>query len=197
VYWHRQGKEALLQVKSRGVPKKEFMTGIDQVEYQFQLMHEKKVAPGDPILSSTVWDRDEEMWFKLQGVKHWPNFEVPVSFRMKSCKAALNEGDWSRAAVVQTEETVNQDSDPSSKRDRTFYNRGKSRIDTHLHIQSPDNAQTRYYGEVKYPPVNDDYGFEGSPLTFKELGPVITKTREAYDLPDNMEWELVWDGTEH
>jgi hypothetical protein len=198
VYWHRQGVKNLLEVKSRGVPKKEFMSGIEQVEYQCKLMNEKKAVPGDAILSSIVRQRDEEMWFKLQRVKRWPNFDVPVSFRMKSCKAALNEGDWSRAAVVQEELCILQDSDPSSKRDKAFYNRAKSRIDTRLHILSPANAQTRYYGQVKYQPIPDDYGFEGAATQgVKELIPVISKTRAAYDLPDNMEWELIFDGMEH
>jgi hypothetical protein len=97
---------------------------------------------------------------------------------------------------VQESVWVNQDSDPSSKRDRAFYNRAKGRIDTYIHRQSPDHAETYYYGQVKYPPGNDDFGFEGNAQTYKELGPVISKTRQAYDLPDNMEWEMVWDGME-
>ncbi len=196
VYWHRQGKEALLKVKSRGVPKQEFITGIAEVEYHFRTMLRKKSVPGDAIVSSTIYHEDEDMWCKLDGARAWPNFDVPVNFRMKSCRAALNEGNWSSAGVVQEQVWVRQDSDPSSKRASPFYNHRKGRIDTRIHTLPPNQIQTRYYGEVSYPATNDDCGFEGhATAEFKSLGPVIAKTRKQYELPDNMEWNLVWDGT--
>lgn len=199
VYWHTQGKEALLKVKSRGVPKKEFTTGIAEVERAFKLMLDKKTAPGDPIIQSTLYHNDDEdLAYRLSINQGWPWFKVPISFRMKSCKSALNEGDWTRAAQVQEQCLVSQDSDPHSKRSKPYYNREHQRIDTHIHTLSGKDVQTKYYGEVRYAPVLDDFGFEGgADREMKSLGSVLTKTRQAYELPDNMEWELIWDGLEH
>jgi DNA polymerase type B, organellar and viral len=195
VYWHKQGKEALLKIKSRGVPKKEFATGIEKVEAAFQIMLDTKSAPGDPVNESALFDSDQQMWAELHTNRGWPWFTVPVSFRMKSCKAALNEQDWSRAAMVQEQVFIDQNSDPQSKRTNAHYNSKKRRIDSDIHHLSPADFETKYYGEISYPPLNDDFAFDESPTTtvFSGVGAVLTKTRSPYELPDNMEWEMIWD----
>ena len=160
VYWHREGKDALTQlvIKSRGVPKAEFADAIDTVEYHFRLMLDNKTIPGDPVISSIAYHENGDMWFKLEGLKEWPWFQVFVNFRMKSCKQALNEGKWGRAATVQERFPILQSSNPESKRCRPTYNRKKNRIDTHIHDLPQEKVQSKYFPLAE--PDDPDIGFD-------------------------------------
>jgi hypothetical protein len=196
VYWHREGKEALVKLKSRGVPKKEFQENIIAVELQFRLMHQDGSFPGKTITKIAGDLGIDE--FDLHGEKGWPFFYVPVSFRMKSCAQALNEGDWERAAVVQEKVPILQDSDPQNKRRRPRYNLEKRRIDTIIHDLPLDKIETKYYGEVNYPKVKSlGFGFEGEAIDDYKLGLTTLRDKQSnYDLPlgDDMVWETVWEG---
>lgn len=196
VYWHREGKEALLKVKSRGVPKKEFQEGIESVEYMFRVMLDKKSVPGDPVVVNQVLYDSLDLAFEIKSALSWPCFDVHVNFRMKSCKSALNEGVWERAATVQESVPIAQDSDPHSKRTSAYYNSRRNRIDTYIHDLPMEAIQTKYYGEVKRSPTLDDYGYEGpAKFPINHLNKIITKGHH-YEMPesDAYDWTEVWNG---
>jgi DNA polymerase type B, organellar and viral len=131
VYWHKEGKDNLLKAKTRGVPKEEFIKQIDKVEKQFQAFLDEKAFPGwdfkeyleasiekhigpqsdcdDNAHKQDLIDYDNERW--------WPRFVINVSFRMKSCTQALNEGHWEKSAQIDEKFPVWQDSNPCNKRD--------------------------------------------------------------------------------
>lgn len=191
VYWHKEGKEALLKVKSRGVPKKEFMTGIQAVEDYFSGMQYIGYAPGR-LYESTDIDGG-----KIETRLIWPYFFVPVNFRMKSCASALNERKWNRAGEVQESVSLLQDSDPHNKRRKPFYNLAKRRIDTVIHDLPISDVETRYYGEVKYPRHKDmGFAFDGAPIDgVLEAAQTLRDKPANYDIPlDEIEWETVWEG---
>lgn len=201
VYWHKEGKERALKVKSRGIPKAEFAEAINVVEFQFATMQSMRMAPGAILSTITIDEEAREFGIEplaIHGEKGWPYFRVPIKFRMKTCRQALNEGQWDSAGTVLEETEVGQDSDPQSKRRRPRYNDDKKRIDTITHDLPISELETRYYGEVAYPPLADPgYEFEGI-----ATGPIIeimsiARDKPAnYDLPlgENEEWVTVWGG---
>jgi DNA polymerase type B, organellar and viral len=193
VYWHHEGKENLLKVKSRGVPKAEFAEGIQDVEALFANMQIYHQAPGHVINEIDVGIYGTPAQY-IGLVKSWPWFEVPIKFRMKSCKQALNEGQWDRAAEVQEEVMVAQSSDPQSKRQRPRFNEEKQRIDTIIHELPIKELETKYYGEVKYPALQDPgYGFDGSAMSdILEAFGLLRDKPANYDI--DIEWETIWDG---
>jgi len=193
VYWHREGKEALLKVKSRGVPKKEFMEGITEVESYFRGLLYHGLVPG-----SLIEERNEE-GFSVDVRLIWPYFYVPVKFRMKSCTQALNERKWDHAGEVQESVSLLQNSDPQNKRRKARYNLAKRRIDTVIHDLPLLQTETRYYGEVKYPRQKAmGFGFDGAPIDgVLEAAQILRDKPAKYDLPlgdDDYEWENVWGG---
>jgi hypothetical protein len=131
-------------------------------------------------------------------IKKWPNFRVPIKFRMKSCKQALNEGNWGSAGQVQTKVEILQDSNPFNKRRHAYYNTEKQRIDTGLHdFETTKEMQTTYYQEAIYPPTPDwGFGFEGAARSdLLEAAATLRGKPANYDLPiEEIEWETVWDG---
>jgi hypothetical protein len=191
VYWHREGKEALLKVKSRGVPKVEFMAGVDYVEEYFRAMQARGYAPGQLL------EEYDAEGILLEIRLPWPNFRVPIKFRMKSCTQALNERKWDNAGEVQESISLLQDSNPENKRRRPTYNIDKRRIDTVIHNLPIHATETKYYGEVKYPRAKDiGYGFDGHPIDgILEIAETLRAKIANYDIPiDDIEWETVWEG---
>jgi hypothetical protein len=190
VYWHREGKEALLKVKSRGVPKAEFMAGVDQVEEYFRAMQYNGYAPGQ------LYEGINEEGYSIELRLVWPWFRVPINFRMKSCTQALNERKWNHAGEVQESVSILQDSNPHNKRRRARYNLGKRRIDTVIHDLSIFDTETRYYGEVRYKRAKDlGYAFDGHPIDGILEAAETLRTKPAnYDIPigDEYEWETIW-----
>jgi hypothetical protein len=194
VYWHKEGKEALLKCKTRGVPKKEFQHGIELIEMQFNYMHEEGKFPGSLISKAAAQYGFDE--FDIRTEKGWPFFYVEVNFRMKSCLQALNEGDWERAAVVQEKVPVLQDSDPQNKRRRPRYNMEKRRIDTVIHDLPLSEIETKYYGEVRYPVMKDiGFGFEGSAIDDYKEGLVLLRNKPSeMGYGEDIVWDNVWGG---
>jgi hypothetical protein len=191
VYWHKEGKEALLKVKSRGVPKKEFMEGITEVEACFRGFLDYGIVPEGLI------EQRDAYGFSTDIRVMWPYFYVPVNFRMKSCTQALNERKWNGAGEVQELVRLMQDSDPQNKRRNPRYNLGKRRIDTVIHDLSIFATETKYYGECKTPHTKDlGYGLDGSPRDGALEAAEILRSKPAnYDLPlDDIEWINVWGG---
>jgi hypothetical protein len=190
VYWHKEGKEALLKVKSRGVPKKEFMAGVAQVEDYFRVMQYNGYAPGQ------LYQGKDEEGYSIEVRLVWPWFRVSVNFRMKSCMQALNERKWLNAGEVQESVSLLQDSNPHGKRRNARYNSGKRRIDTVIHDLSIFDTETKYYGEVKYPKHKEmGYGFDGSPIDgVLEAAETLRAKGAKYDLPLEYEWENVYGG---
>jgi hypothetical protein len=192
VYWHREGKEALLKVKSRGVPKKEFMAGVQEVEDYFRAMQYNGYAPGQ------LYQGVNEEGYSIELRLVWPWFKVPIGFRMKSCAQALNERKWANAGEVQESISLLQDSNPHGKRRKARYNLEKRRIDTVVHDLPILETETRYYGEVKYPRHKDvGFGFDGAPIDGVLEAAETLRTKAAnYDIPlsEEYEWENVWGG---
>lgn len=191
VYWHKDGKEALLKVKSRGVPAKEFLEGVQQMEIYFKMyMDIWQYAPGSVI---------EEMvdGHATQIRTVWPWFDVTVGFRMKSCNQALNERKWDHAGEVQESVSLRQDSNPSNKRRGAFRNTRKWRIDTVIHDLPVNRIETKYYGEVHYkkpPPMG--FGFDGSPIDgILEAAETLRNkpSNDGFDM-EEYEWTTVWGG---
>jgi DNA polymerase type B, organellar and viral len=193
VYWHKEGKEALLKIKARGVPKAAFALGIERAEYMFGLFHREGSFPGHAVSNECFRaGLDEAEFVSSRG---WPFFYVPVSFRMRSCAEAINHGKWDTAGEVQEEVMLRQDSDPHSKRTKARYNRRKNRIDSFIHDLPEDLWQTKYHGEVKMPKADPGFGLEGTAMApLLEAGAVLRDKRANYDLnlDENQEWETVW-----
>jgi DNA polymerase type B, organellar and viral len=188
VYWHKEGKEALLQVKSRGVPKQEFSEGVDVMEALFREMLRTGEVPGSILLNEVIRRQipDDMPLDYLMGIRGWPRFTVPVNFRQKSCRAALNEGKWEKAGEVQEKVWLSQDSDPQNKRRRPYYNAGKRRIDTIIHSLPFGATETKYYGSIRYPTGDLGYGLEGSAIDPLLEGAAALRDKQAnYDLPFN------------
>jgi DNA polymerase type B, organellar and viral len=199
VYWHREGKEALLKVKSRGVPKTEFAKAIESVEAQFRIMHTTRCIPGSTHVDIRMWDKYKQEPWEFRAQSGWPWFTVSVDFRMKSCRQALNEGNWESAATVQEHVRLRQDSDPQSKRRNPRYNSGKRRIDTYIHDLPRDQLETKYHLDIKWLAIPDiGFGLDGSPRRgMLEAAEIIRDKPANYNLPLNendYEWETVWNG---
>lgn len=187
VYWHRKGLEALLQVKSRGVPKEEFAEACEFVELQFQAFGVGTYIPEGMIEYTSI---DDENF--IAAMHTWPWFTVPVTFRMKSCKQALNEGNWESSGTVMEEIWIRQDSDPQAKRRKPEWNFEKERIDTIIHDLPIKELQTWYHGQTEEEkPSEIGIGFEGSAFDpVLEAAATARDVQANYDLP--IEWERVW-----
>lgn len=193
VYWHRAGKEALLKVKSRGVPKKEFSEGIELMEEQFKELLRCGTYPESPTWRQVLKENTGEYYEVMTWTKGWPYFHVPVNFRMKSCREAINQNNWDAAAEVQEKVDLRQDSCPDSKRRNTRYNRKKKRLDSHIHNLDKD-YETAYYVDSNAFEDGDEIGvgFDGPDAT-EELTSAMTVLTGASQY-DGIEWVNVWGG---
>lgn len=205
VYWHKEGKDALLKVKSRGVPKEEFKAAISDIELQFRAMIKHRTSPGDILVQHEIeeaygWERifGDRPIYTFQASSGWPHFLVPIKFRLKSCRQALNEGKWNNAALVQNEVRILQSSEPYNKRTSPRYNHQKRRVDTIIHSLPAEEIETTYYGDAVYPPSPDyGIGFEGNARGELLEAVQILRDKPAnydIDLGQEYEWTTVWDG---
>lgn len=191
VYWHREGKEALLKVKSRGVPKDEFLAACEEAEMKFAAFSVMQQYP------QHIVSRMEAGHIILEIGKVWPYFFVPVKFRMQSCLMALAQGKWDTAGTVLDELYLKQDSDPANKRRHPFWNAEKERIDTVIHDLPVRELQTYYHGEVELPKAKAmGFSFDGETAFagILEAAGILRDKPANYDIPitDEMEWERVW-----
>jgi hypothetical protein len=190
VYWHKDGKQALLKVKSRGVPRDEFSKACIIAEEQFRGFAILKAVPESVAIHLGYVD---ETYIDIY--RGWPAFRVPVKFRMKSCSQALNEGKWGSAGAIQEEVWLLQDSDPQSKRRRPVWNREKGRIDTTIHDLPIKEIQTYYHGEVDIPHHDLGVGMDGTAMAgLIEAAGILRDKPASYNVPldDEYQWERVW-----
>lgn len=97
VYYDDAGRAALsagsVKVKSRGIPAAAFAASIGRLDVAFSTL------ANDPTVSES-----------------WPVLDVPIKFKVKTPKAALNEGKWGRAGTVERDVDRKLSTDPSLKR---------------------------------------------------------------------------------
>lgn len=185
VYWHREGKERLAKVKSRGVPKQAFQDYTESMEYIFERMLRYRTHPEASRAKEWLTDDMGEYYGELTVSSGWPKFYALVNFRMKSCAQALNEGKWSSAGLVMEKALILQSSDPESKRRRPRYNEVKNRIDTIIHELPFGDKETNYY---IVPMEDDDWGYDFD-------GDAIDKTTDMINAlkgTTDDEWITVW-----
>jgi DNA polymerase type B, organellar and viral len=174
VYWHKEGREAVLKAKTRGVPKAGLIASIDTADAAFALW--QKQAIYSPDLVTIEIDRGG-----------FPRLEIPIPFRMTSCKQAIQFGRWNDAGTIDTEITSKQDSNPHEKRYGYKWNSEKSRLDTFV-IPMTANIQTVPYGEHEWPAEPDmGYDFDGD--ISGSVSDMVNQLKE----PDVTEWVTVWD----
>jgi hypothetical protein len=183
VYWHKQGKDAALKAKTRGVPAKEFVKHIGELEIAFYGW--SFIPESRPIMTG-----GEGPGLQLNGRYRWPMIEIPVPFSMVSCREALNRGKWNLAAQVNREVKLVQSSDPDVKRGYPWYNEQKQRLETRIH--DVEIIDTQPY---KGPKILDDrFGFTPDGETIQAIGDTLGLLRGEPSRPDNetMEWTLVY-----
>lgn len=184
VYWHRKGKDAVLDAKTRGVPKAGLIACIDQADQQFRSWQERQSFPGALVDGAEGTIRET---LKVRTVYGWPYLDVPVSFRMTSCAQALNMGKWNQAGEIENNFYIRQDCDPHEKRYGREWNAGKSRLDSFVHPMT-ESIHTTPYGAAEYPePTDWGYGLDGPVIN--EIAEVLGTLRD----PDEMKWEVVYD----
>lgn len=194
VYWHRDGKNALKAVKSRGVPKEEFMEACEYAELHFRAFKWTKILPEQILIQREIIP---EAYIGI--AQKWPAFTVPVKFRMMTCGMALAQGKWERAGEVMHEIELVQDSNPQSKRRSPFWNEAKDRIDTVIHDLPVKEIQTHYHDEVDIPFEELGEGMDGSAMSgIIEAAGMLRGKKTNYDMPrgyeddGSIEWERVW-----
>jgi hypothetical protein len=184
VYWHRKGKDAVLDAKTRGVPKAGLVACIETADQQFRSWQERQAFPGSMIDGAQGKVRET---LKVRTIYGWPYLDVPVNFRMTSCAQALNMGKWGKAGEVENDFYIRQDCDPHEKRYGQEWNHAKSRLDSFVHPMT-ENVSTTPYGAAEYPePTDWGYGLDG---------PVINEVAEVLGVlrdPDEIEWTVVYD----
>jgi hypothetical protein len=174
VYWHKEGEDAILKAKTRGVPKAGLIASIDKADAVFDLWQKQGMYSAD--LVKIEIDR-----------AGFPRLEIPIAFRMTSCKQAIQFGRWKDAGTIDTEITSKQDSDPHEKRYSYAWNSAKSRLDTFV-IPMTTNIQTVPYGEHEWPTEPDmGYDFDG------DISGTISETINGLKEPDLTEWVTVWE----
>lgn len=130
VYWHNSGKDNMLKVKTRGVPKAEFENNIWQVEEQFKQWHQDKGIRAQYRFHQQARLATEEERLNIQNQQGWPGMRVPIHFSVTSCLQALMQNDWSRAGKVQEDTDKLISSDPKQKRGKTKWNSKMRRLDS-------------------------------------------------------------------
>jgi hypothetical protein len=202
VYWHHKGKESLLEVKSRGVPKAAFAEQINMVEQQYRLICERKRFPDIYLEQEFEYFRESGEFpnaeiGNIRSQEGWPHIVVTVEFSMRSCKQALNEGKWINAGLVENARPVFQSSDPTSKRKGARYNVDADRIDSYIHDLPIKELQSKYHGEVKMP-AHTDLGYNIDGNVSGQVVELLSALRDApaqydIDLDDKIQWVTVWD----
>ena len=183
VYWHKKGKDAVLDAKTRGVPKAGLLACIEQADAQFRSWQERQMFPGS-LVDGPEGKVKETL--KVRTVYGWPYLDVPVSFRMTSCSEALNRHDWGQAGHVETDFYLRQDCDPHEKRYGRKWNEAKSRLDSFVHPMTA-SVITTPYGKAEYP--------ENVDLGYNQNGPIINDVSEVLGVlraTETDEWETVW-----
>jgi hypothetical protein len=185
VYWHKEGREAVLKAKTRGVPKGRkadpekgieatgLIGSIDKADAVFALW--QKQAVYSPALVQIEISK-----------AGFPVLQIPIAFRMTSCKQAIQFGRWKDAGTIDTEITSKQDSDPHQKRYGYEWNSVKSRLDTFV-IPMTASVQTVPYGEHEWPEEPDmGYDFDG------DISNGVIDVMNQLKEPDVTEWEVVY-----
>jgi hypothetical protein len=203
VYWHKGGKEALLEIKSRGVPKTEFQNGIGTIEAIFEQALARKSHPAGARVASWVdenlctdeGDKAHPSYFL--GPNGWPQFEVHLSFQMITCKQALARGKWDKAGMVRENPGVMQSSDPSLKRGEVSFNRRLNRLESVM--PTVDEIESRPYKDpsIVYPKARAmGFGIGEDPRdNLLEAVSTARDKKPNYDIDiDDIEWTTVWDG---
>ena len=200
VYWHKGGKEALLEIKSRGVPKTEFERGISLIESIFEQCLKLKMPPSSARIFSWVDENlcpDDQHPTYFLGPNGWPQFEVHLSFQMITCKQALARGKWDKAGMVRENPAMMQSSDPSLKRGNVDFNRKLMRLDSVIPIV--DLIESKPYKDptIVYPKARlIGFGITNDPRD--DLLEQVSTARDKqpnYDIDlDDIEWTTVWDG---
>lgn len=118
VHYSDEARAALsagsVKVKSRGIPAAAFAASIGRLDVAFSTL------ANDPTVSES-----------------WPVLDVPIKFKVKTPKAALNEGKWGRAGTVERDVDRKLSTDPSLKR------------------QGPASAQLLLFGDTSGLPYLD------------------------------------------
>lgn len=200
VYWHHEGK-AELEVKSRGVPAREFAAGIDLVEGMFRVTQQKKCLPSSGHVRIHILDNISPEIEKYLGPNGWPQFFVSLPFHMTSCKQALQRNKWDTAGHVQEDIPLLQSSDPSKKRGTVKWNVKASRLDSIILTIPDTEMESRPYKDpsIKYSRSKDlGFGIVNMPIN-DILEPIsLARDKKAnydIDLGDGeWEWETVWNG---
>lgn len=175
VYWHKEGREAVLKAKTRGVPKAGLIASIDTADAVFAKWQKQGIYSAELV--------------KIEvDIAGFPRLEIPIPFRMTSCKQAIQFGRWHDAGTIDTEITSKQDSSPHEKRYSYEWNSEKSRLDTFV-IPMTANVQSVPYGEHEWPPdVDMGYDFDG------DISGAVIDTMNSLKEPDITQWEVIYDG---
>lgn len=200
VYWHNSGKKAMVKAKTRGVPAKEFIKYIRELEYQFrEWWYHPWRRP-----HACGWSTKDEAWEEVPGpigtglrlvtVNRWPEIGIPVPFSMTSCKMALNQNQWSKAGIVNRSTVLKQSSDPWMKRVSAQWNEEKQRLETRiwdLEKMRGDSIDSMPYKGKKILPETP-YGLDGD--IGMDIGEIIGNLHDDVVRPDvpEMEWKLVY-----
>jgi len=163
VYWSKQGKDNVLKVKTRGVPKAKFKEEIEQTEVNFA----RHIPPYCMGVSGKG---------RIQFIDHWPIMRIPLTFCMTSCLQALMRNDWSQAGRVAEE--VDEfgfpvckaiSAEPGEKRGRAKWYKRTGRIDS-CTLDVEEEESTPYKSKIKPEELID---VDGIGLDNSKLGEVI------------------------
>ena len=186
VYWHRDGKNAVMKAKTRGVPLREFVKHIGEVQDAFMAWHH---LPDTRVLytGNPQW---ELRGLDVEGFYIWPTVTIPIEFSMTSCKMALNQNKWDEAGRVHPVTEILQDSNPHRKRRHPWYNEDKRRMETRIYDIDP--VETVPYDKGLVPQsIPLGYGLDGE--THDALSELVGTLRGSEIRPgEEIEWELVY-----
>lgn len=185
VYWHNSGKDNMLKVKTRGVPKKEFQKNIWQVEEQFKQWHfDRGVRPEYRVHGIAI---TEEQRLHIQTVAGWPYMEIPINFAMTSCLQALMQGEWNRAGLVSEYGVKRISSDPEQKRSGAKWNGKKRRLDSF--VPKPDDVESMPYKQIEMP----EYREGEMPAVGLEMPGKMATNEVIGAMRGDSEWTIVQD----
>jgi hypothetical protein len=184
VYWHNSGKDNLLKVKTRGVPKAQFQDNIWIVEAQFREWHlHKTLVPPDYRYAFN----SEEDRLSVQTVQGWPFMDIPINFAMTSCLQALMQGDWSKAGKVCEYGIKRISSDPEMKRSGAKWNGRKRRLDSF--VPKPDDVESMPYKHIETP----EYREGEMPAVGLEMPGKMATNEVIGAMRGDSEWTVVQD----
>lgn len=145
-YDDRARSHGFAAVKSRGIPAAGLAAAIGSLDAGFSTL------VNDPTRSG-----------------NWPELRVPIKFKVKTPRSALNEGKWERAGSVERDIERNLSSDPTSKRvgpedmvdmlfggDRLPYVDAGGVVRTFPYVQH-DTVQSTPYSKTFGIAADDDY----------------------------------------